>query len=142
MSMENKDVKKQIVDGSTALGIEFGSTRIKAVLVGEDNIPIASGAHDWENRLENGIWTYALEDVWKGLQDSYQKMAQDVQERYGVTLETIGSIGFSAMMHGYMAFDKKGDLLVPFRTWRNKSWAWGRRPACSPSTPTPRLIMR
>ena len=83
MSMENKDVKKQIVDGSTALGIEFGSTRIKAVLVGEDNIPIASGAHDWENRLENGIWTYALEDVWKGLQDSYQKMAQDVQERYG-----------------------------------------------------------
>lgn len=126
MSMENKDVKKQIVDGSTALGIEFGSTRIKAVLVGEDNIPIASGAHDWENRLENGIWTYALEDVWKGLQDSYQKMAQDVQERYGVTLETIGSIGFSAMMHGYMPFDKKGDLLVPFRTWRNNI----TEPAC------------
>lgn len=113
------DVKNAIVMGKTALGIEFGSTRIKAVLVGEDNTPIASGSHDWENRYENGVWTYSLEDIWNGLQDSYRKMAEDVQSRYGVTLTTIGAIGFSAMMHGYMPFDKKGELLVPFRTWRN-----------------------
>lgn len=81
--MGKEDIKKSIQNGNTALGIEFGSTRIKAVLVGEDNVPIASGAHDWENRLENGIWTYALEDVWKGVQDSYSKMAADVQEKYG-----------------------------------------------------------
>lgn len=113
------DVKNAIVMGKTALGIEFGSTRIKAVLVGEDNTPIASGSHDWENRYEDGVWTYSLEDIWNGLQDSYRKMAEDVQSRYGVTLTTIGAIGFSAMMHGYMPFDKKGELLVPFRTWRN-----------------------
>ena len=75
MTMGMEDIKKSIQNGNTALGIEFGSTRIKAVLVGEDNTPIASGAHDWENRLENGIWTYALEDIWTGLQDSYSKMA-------------------------------------------------------------------
>lgn len=113
------DVKKMIVEGKTALGIEFGSTRIKAVLIGEDNTPIASGSHDWENRYENGIWTYSLEDIWTGLQDSYGKMAQDVKTQYGEELTTIGAIGFSAMMHGYMPFDKNGELLVPFRTWRN-----------------------
>lgn len=112
-------VKEMIENGSTSLGIEFGSTRIKAVLVGTDNKPIASGAHDWENKLENGIWTYSLDAVWNGLQDCYQKLAGDVKNRYGVTLTTIGSIGFSAMMHGYMAFDEAGELLVPFRTWRN-----------------------
>ena len=103
----------------TALGIEFGSTRIKAVLVGEENTPIAQGSHEWENRLENGIWTYSLEDVWSGLTDCYAKLAEDVKAQYGVTLTKVGSIGFSAMMHGYMAFDKAGELLVPFRTWRN-----------------------
>ncbi|MBS7009024.1 MAG: FGGY-family carbohydrate kinase [Anaerostipes sp.] len=112
-------VKSAVENGKTALGIEFGSTRIKAVLVGENNEPIASGSHDWENRLENNIWTYSLEDVWTGLRESYQKMAEDVKSRYGTELTTIGAIGFSAMMHGYMAFDKKGELLVPFRTWRN-----------------------
>lgn len=111
--------KEAILAGKTALGLEFGSTRIKAVLVGPDNSPIASGAHDWENRLENGIWTYSLEDIWTGLQDAYAQLAQDVTAQYGVELETIGAIGFSAMMHGYMAFDKAGNLLVPFRTWRN-----------------------
>ncbi|MCD8334089.1 MAG: FGGY-family carbohydrate kinase [Clostridiales bacterium] len=111
--------KEAILAGKTALGLEFGSTRIKAVLVGPDNSPIASGAHDWENRLENGIWTYSLEDIWTGLQDAYAQLAQDVTAQYGVGLETIGAIGFSAMMHGYMAFDKAGNLLVPFRTWRN-----------------------
>lgn len=114
-----KDIKETILGGKTALGIEFGSTRIKAVLIGEDNVPIASGSHDWENRYENNVWTYSLEDIWTGVQDSYKKLAEDVKEKYGVTLKTIGAIGFSAMMHGYMPFDKKGELLVPFRTWRN-----------------------
>lgn len=113
------DIKEVILKGKTALGIEFGSTRIKAVLIGEDNAPIASGSHDWENRYENNVWTYSLEDIWTGVQDSYKKMAEDVKEKYGVTLKTIGAIGFSAMMHGYMPFDKEGELLVPFRTWRN-----------------------
>lgn len=113
------DVKNAILNGRTALGIEFGSTRIKAVLVGEDNAPIASGSHDWENRYVDGIWTYTLEDIWTGLQDCYQKLAEDVKSQYGIVLETVGAIGFSAMMHGYMAFDKDGELLVPFRTWRN-----------------------
>ncbi len=119
MSMTKEEIKMAIEAGRTSLGIEFGSTRIKAVLVGEDNAPIASGSHDWENRLENGVWTYHLEDIWKGLQDSYTKMAEDVKMQYGITLTTIGAIGFSAMMHGYMAFDAQEELLVPFRTWRN-----------------------
>lgn len=119
MSMDANAVKRQIEEGRTALGIEFGSTRIKAVLVGADNTPIASGDHGWENRYADNIWTYTLEDIWNGLQDSYAKMAADVKTRYGVTLTKIGAIGFSAMMHGYMAFDKDGELLVPFRTWRN-----------------------
>lgn len=117
MNFEN--VKNSIISGKTVLGIELGSTRIKAVLIGEDNTPIASGAHDWENSYVNNIWTYSIEEVWKGIQDSYQKMAADVMQQYDVTIENIGAIGFSAMMHGYMAFDKEGKLLVPFRTWRN-----------------------
>lgn len=119
MSLEMNDVKNSVINGKTVLGIELGSTRIKAVLIGEDNTPIASGSHDWENSLVNNIWTYSLEDIWKGIQDSYQKMAKDVQNQYGVTLQKVGAIGFSAMMHGYMVFDKAGELLVPFRTWRN-----------------------
>ena len=119
MRFTTEEVKKQIEDGRTVLGIELGSTRIKAVLAAEDNTPIAGGAHDWENRLENGIWTYSLEDVWNGLQDCYKDLAEDVRKQYGVELQKIGAIGFSAMMHGYMAFDEKGELLVPFRTWRN-----------------------
>jgi sugar (pentulose or hexulose) kinase len=108
-----------IESGKAVLGIEFGSTRIKAVLIGEDHAPIASGSHDWENRYENGVWTYGLDDVWTGLQDSYRKLSQQVSEKYGIPLRTLGAIGFSAMMHGYLAFDKDGNLLVPFRTWRN-----------------------
>lgn len=114
-----KDVKRAIENGKTALGIEFGSTRIKAVLIGEDNIPIASGSHDWENSYEDNIWTYSLEDIWIGLQESYQHMAHQVKEQYDIPLKTVGAIGFSGMMHGYMAFDKDEELLVPFRTWRN-----------------------
>ena len=113
------ETKQMIADGKTALGIEFGSTRIKVVLIDKDHHPIASGSHDWENRLENNIWTYTLEDIWSGLQDSYQNLVNDVKEKYDITLTKVGSIGFSAMMHGYMAFDKDGELLVPFRTWRN-----------------------
>lgn len=112
-------MKNTIESGKAVLGIEFGSTRIKAVLINENNEPIASGAHDWENRLENNIWTYTLEDIWTGLQDSYQKMAQDAKEKYGATITKLGAVGFSAMMHGYMAFDEEDQLLVPFRTWRN-----------------------
>lgn len=113
------ETKQMIADGKTALGIEFGSTRIKVVLIDKDHHPIASGSHDWENRLENNIWTYTLEDIWSGLQDSYQNLVNDVKEKYDITLTKVGSIGFSAMMHGYMAFNKDGELLVPFRTWRN-----------------------
>ena len=117
--MEKNDTQKAIESGKTALGIEFGSTRIKAVLISEDHTPIASGSHEWENRHENGVWTYSLEDIWTGLQESYRKLSNEVSEKYNTPLKTIGAIGFSAMMHGYMAFDKKGNLLVPFRTWRN-----------------------
>ena len=112
-------MKNAIREGRTALGIEFGSTRIKAVLVDESHQPIAMGTHDWENRLENNIWTYSLEDIWNGLQGCYRSLTEDVLAKYGEVLTTIGSIGFSGMMHGYMAFDEAGELLVPFRTWRN-----------------------
>ena len=119
------ETTKQLIEaGRTALGIEFGSTRIKAVLVDENNAPVASGGHEWENRLENGIWTYTLEDIISGLQDCYRKMAEDVKQKYGVTLTKIGAIGISAMMHGYMVFDKADNLLVPFRTWRNNNAAY------------------
>jgi sugar (pentulose or hexulose) kinase len=119
MNMNQNDIQKAIESGKTVLGIEFGSTRIKAVLIGEDHMPIASGSYDWENRYENGVWTYSLEDVWVGLQGSYRKLTQEVSEKYNTPLKTIGAIGFSGMMHGYMAFDKAGSLLAPFRTWRN-----------------------
>ena len=117
--LSDKEIKEALISGKTTLGIEFGSTRIKAILIGGDYTPIASGSHDWENKLEDGIWTYSLEDIWKGLQDSYQKMKEDVKSEYGISLQIIGAIGFSGMMHGYMPFDKDGNLLVPFRTWRN-----------------------
>ncbi len=117
--MNKEQVKQTIMDGKAVLGIELGSTRIKAVLIGEDHTPIASGSYDWENKYLDGIWTYDLEDIWKGLQGSYQKLAEDVKEQYGAKLKKIAAIGLSAMMHGYMAFDEQGELLVPFRTWRN-----------------------
>ena len=113
------EAKKVISSGQAVLGIEFGSTRIKAVLIDENHAVLASGSHEWENRLENNIWTYSLEDIWTGLTDCYRDMAEDVQKKYGVDVEKLAAIGFSGMMHGYMAFDEKGELLVPFRTWRN-----------------------
>ncbi len=119
MGIELEAVKNTIINGKTAIGIELGSTRIKTVLIGEDYTPLASGSHDWENSYINNIWTYSLEDVWKGIQDSYRKMAEAVKEQFGVAVQKTGAIGFSAMMHGYMVFDKNGNLLTPFRTWRN-----------------------
>jgi len=119
MNMDQKEIQKTIANRQTVLGIELGSTRIKAVLIGRDHTPIASGSHEWENQYENGIWTYSLDAVWAGLQDSFQKLSKEVAEKYYTPLKTIGAIGFSAMMHGYMAFDRDGNLLVPFRTWRN-----------------------
>ena len=112
-------VKKTIEAGRAVLGIEFGSTRIKAVLVDETHEPIAMGTYDWENRLEDNIWTYSLDDIWSGLEGCYRSLAEDVQTKYGVKLTKLGALGFSGMMHGYMPFDEKGELLVPFRTWRN-----------------------
>ena len=113
------DAKTTIATGKAILGIELGSTRIKAVLIDEDNNTIASGSHEWENQLVNGIWTYSLDAIWTGLQDSYRDLAADVKKKYDVEVETLAAIGFCAMIHGYMPFNKDGELLVPFRTLRN-----------------------
>ncbi len=112
-------LREAIEQGNTALGMELGSTRIKAVLIGPDCSPIASGAFDWENRLENGIWTYHLDDVWTGLQAAYSALHKEVQDVYGVSLKKIGAMGVSGMMHGYLPFDSRGGQLTGFRTWRN-----------------------
>lgn len=117
--MNVKEIRKTIEGGKAVLGIEFGSTRIKAVLIGSDHSPIAQGDHAWENRLEGGVWTYHMDDVWSGLQAAYRDLAVDVKKRYGCRLTGFAAIGFSAMMHGLLAFDGDGKLLVPFRTWRN-----------------------
>ncbi len=110
---------EKIRQGKTCLGIEFGSTRIKAVLVDDTCTPLASGSYDWENRFENGYWTYSLEDIHTGLQSCYASLREDVSRQYGETLTTVGAMGISAMMHGYLAFSEQDTLLVPFRTWRN-----------------------
>ncbi|MBC7591622.1 MAG: ATPase [Salinibacterium sp.] len=108
--------------GHTALGIELGSTRIKACLVGEDpSVVLAVGEHEWENQLVDGRWSYSLTDVWAGVQAAYSALATDTEARYGTRPETVGAMGVSAMMHGYLPFDGDGELLVPFRTWRNSS---------------------
>lgn len=114
-----QQIQQAIRGGQTALGIELGSTRIKAVLIGPDHTPIASGDHTWENRLENGVWTYRLQDVWAGVQAAFAALAADAQARYGVPLATVGAMGVSGMMHGYLPFDAGGRQLAPFRTWRN-----------------------
>ena len=119
--MGTRQIKDAIDKGKTALGIEMGSTRIKAVLIGPDHMPIASGEYAWENRYEDGVWTYPLDEVWKGLQACHAELAARVRRDYGVTLARIGAMGFSGMMHGYLAFDRAGQQLVPFRTWRNTS---------------------
>ena len=114
------DYKKLIAQGDAVLGIELGSTRIKGVLIDpSDGTVLASGSHGWENRLENGIWTYHIDEVWTGVQDTYADLKKNTLEKYGVKTTKLAAIGFSAMMHGYLAFDKAGNLLAPFRTWRN-----------------------
>lgn len=111
-----------IAGGRAVLGIELGSTRIKACLIGDDPTEVlATGAHEWQNQLVDGVWTYSLEAVWAGLQSAYAALIADARERHGVVPNTFGAIGVSAMMHGYLAFDERDELLVPFRTWRNTS---------------------
>ena len=117
--MDKNAIKSTIRDGRAVLGIELGSTRIKAVLIGEDCAPLASGSFGWENRIENGVWTYALEEVWTGVQAAYRDLADKVRAQYDEELQRLAAIGVSAMMHGYLAFDAEDRLLVPFRTWRN-----------------------
>ncbi len=121
MSDIKMSAKDAITSGATALGIEFGSTRIKAVLIDEQFETIASGSYEWENQLKDGYWTYDRDLIITGMQTAYRELKQDVQQRYGVTLQQTGSIGFSAMMHGYIALDASGEWLVPFRTWRNST---------------------
>ena len=119
-SMRSKEqISKMIDSGRAVLGIEFGSTRIKAVLIDEDKSPIASGSYDWENQYVDHIWTYDMEEICKGLQGCYGALVKNVEEQYGVKLVKLGAMGVSAMMHGYLAFEGKDELLVPFRTWRN-----------------------
>ena len=114
-----EQAKGIIERGNAVLGIELGSTRIKASLISRDSAPLASGSHGWENRLVDGIWTYSLDDVWKGLAACYEDLGRDVHSRYGVKLDRVSAVGISAMMHGYLSLDKAGNLLTPFRTWRN-----------------------
>lgn len=118
-----QDAKSTIESGKAILGIELGSTRIKGILIDEENNPIAQGSHQWENQLVDGLWTYSLEAIWAGLQDCYANLRKDVLQKYGIEIHHLTAIGISAMMHGYMAFNKQGDLLVPFRTWRNTNTA-------------------
>ena len=130
------DPRALIAAADTALGIEFGSTRIKAVLIGPDHEVLATGGHAWENHLEGGLWSYTLDEAVAGLRGAYASLVADVRERYDVTPTSYGSIGISGMMHGYLAFDAEGRLLAPFRTWRNTNTGARRTssPDCSDST--------
>src|SRR4029453_10078261 len=117
------NTSQAIIEGHTAMGIELGSTRIKAVLIGPDHAPIAVGSHDWENQFIDRTWTYSLDAVWGGLQGCYATLVADVQRRYDVELISVGALGVSAIMHGYLAFSSDGELLTQFRTWRNTNTA-------------------
>jgi sugar (pentulose or hexulose) kinase len=131
MNQQQGSAAELIRSGGAVLGIEFGSTRIKAALIAPDTTPLASGSHAWENQLKDGVWTYDMEDVWKGLAACYASLVEDVRARYSLELTAVAAMGFSAMMHGYVALDGDGELLVPFRTWRNN--ITGR--ACAELTP-------
>ena len=113
------DARTTIETGKAVLGIELGSTRIKSVLIDQENKPIAQGSHEWENQLVDGLWTYSIEAIWNGLQDSYADLCANVKKQYDTDIRSLAAIGISAMMHGYMPFDKDEKILVPFRTWRN-----------------------
>ena len=112
-------MKQYIESGKAILGIEFGSTRIKAVLIDDAGAVLAVGGYDWENSLKNGIWTYSLDEIYAGLKGSYASLKADVKEKYGITLKSLKAIGISGMMHGYLPFNENGELLADFRTWRN-----------------------
>ena len=122
-NITNMTAKETIQQGKAILGIEFGSTRIKAVLIDEDNKPIAQGSHEWENQLVDGLWTYSVEAIWYGLQDCYADLRKNVLAEYDTEIEELAAIGISAMMHGYMAFNEKQEILLRFRTWRNTNAA-------------------
>lgn len=117
--MDSKEIAKEIAEGKAILGIEAGSTRIKALLINSKSEPVAQGAYDWENSLVDGVWTYSLDLIRQGFKSAYSSMKKDVLDKYGVKLTHLKAMGVSAMMHGYLAFDKDNNLLVPFRTWRN-----------------------
>lgn len=118
--MTNTQHEKSLIEsGAAVLGCELGSTTIKATLIGPDGKALAAGHHQWENRLVDGIWTYHMDDVWSGLADCHADLAARVKQKYGATLTRVAAAGYSAMMHGYIAVDERGELLVPFRTWRN-----------------------
>ena len=121
--LKEMSAKTIIESGKAILGIEFGSTRIKAVLIDIDNNPIAQGSFEWENQLVDGLWTYSIDTIWKGLQDCYADLRKNVKAEYDCEIEQLAAIGISAMMHGYMAFGKDQNILVPFRTWRNTNTA-------------------
>ncbi len=131
MNQEQASAAELLRSGGAILGIEFGSTRIKASLIAPDTTPLASGSHAWENQLRNGVWTYDMEDVWKGVAACYASLVSDVRARYSVDLTTVAALGLSGMMHGYVALDVEGKLLVPFRTWRNNITG----PACAELSP-------
>ncbi len=119
MTLPVSEIRELILNGQATLGIELGSTRIKSVLLDTQNNPIATGGHDWSNEYHDGVWTYSLNDIWSGIQESYRTMVEDVKAKYDVQITKLSAMGFSAMMHGYLAFNKDNELLVPFRTWRN-----------------------
>jgi sugar (pentulose or hexulose) kinase len=114
-------IKDEIINGETKIGIEFGSTRIKIVLIGQDFSPIADGSYSWENEFDDGFWTYSLDKIWVGLQGSYANMLENVTKQYGIVIKKVKAIGISGMMHGYMVFDRDNNQLTPFRTWRNST---------------------
>jgi len=120
---QQSQVLEAIESGDSALGIELGSTRVKACLIGPERQPLATGNHEWENQFIDRMWTYSLDAVWGGLRASVGDLMSDVEMRFGVRLTRVGALGVSAMMHGYLAFDGGGNLLVPFRTWRNTTTA-------------------
>ena len=119
MNQQQGNAAELIRSGGAILGIEFGSTRIKASLIAPDTTPLASGSHAWENQLKDGVWTYDMEEVWKGVAGCYASLVEDVRAKYSLELTSFAAMGVSGMMHGYIALDEEGKLLVPFRTWRN-----------------------
>lgn len=119
--MESDDIKHLVESGQLSVGIELGSTRIKTIAIAPNCETIATGSFEWENKYENGYWTYSINDVWVGIQKSYSEMSQSIKDNYHTQLKSLASLGISGMMHGYLAFDDNDDLLVPFRTWRNNN---------------------